>query len=124
MAAPPSAAAEAPIWDQGETTDNPLAGRSKAKMYEGLKASFDKKELPALEPGAMCSMLSKDGYLGDGNGHWHPHLMWFVPLTDEAAWGANLAGSQVLASKFAEDHLTIFMVPVAKWSDGTVDHPK
>lgn len=102
-------------------TELVLAGRSKAQMFEEIKAALDKKELPPLEPGAMCYMLSKQGYLNDEAGHWHPHLMFFVPLTDAAAWGADLPGSPVLSTKDPEDRLTIFMVPVAKWSDGTPD---
>jgi hypothetical protein len=105
-------------------TDLILAGKSKAEMYEGLKAALDKKEIPALEVGAMSYMLSKQGYLGDSAGHWHPHLMFFVPETEEATWGANLPGSPVLGAKMAEDQLTIFFVPVEKWSDGTADPGK
>jgi hypothetical protein len=102
-------------------TELVLAGGSKAQMFEGLKIAFDKNELPPLEFGAMSYMLSKDSYLGDGNGHWRPHLMFFVPRTDSAAWGANLPSSPIFASEVVEDRLTIFMVPVAKWSDGTPD---
>lgn len=102
-------------------TELVLAGQSRTQMYESLKVAFDKKELPTLEPGAMCYMLSKDGYLGDGNGHWRPHLMFFVPQTEAQTWGANLAASPILAVEIAEDRLTIFLIPVAKWSDGTSD---
>ena len=102
-------------------TELVLAGRSKAQMFEGLKTAFDKKELPPLESGAMSYMLSKESYLGDRNGHWHPHLMFFVPLADSATWGASLPGSPILRSDAPEDRLTIFLVPVAKWSDGTPD---
>ena len=102
-------------------TELVLAGQSKTQMFDSVKAAFDKKELPTLEPGAMSYMLSKDGSLGDGNGHWRPHLMFFVPQTDAATWGANLPSSPILASEDAQDRLTIFMVPVAKWSDGTSD---
>jgi hypothetical protein len=98
-----------------------LAGRSKAQMVESIKAGLDKKELPTPESGAMCYMLSKDGYLGDQGGHWHPHLMFFVPQKDNATWGANLPGSPILASDDPEDRLTVFLVPVGRWSDGTVD---
>ena len=87
-------------------------------MFEDIKAAFDKKELPALEPGAMCYMLSREGYLSDREGHWHPHLMFFVPLTDAATWGAGLPGSPIIAVPDT-DRLTVFLVPVAKWSDGT-----
>jgi hypothetical protein len=98
-----------------------LAGRSKAQMFEGIKIAFDKKELPPLESGAMCYMMSKQSYLSDHDGHWHPHLMFFVPLTESSAWGANLPGSPILGSEATEDRLTVFLVPVAKWSDGTPD---
>ena len=98
-----------------------LAGQSKAQMFESLKTALDKKELPMQEPGAMCYMLSKQQYLGDSAARWHPHVMFFVPQTEDVAWGANLAGSPVLANDDPEDRLTIFMVPVGKWSDGTAD---
>jgi len=98
-----------------------LAGKSKAQMFEIVSAAIDRKELPTQEPGAMCYMMSKEGYLNDQAGHWHPHLMFFVPLTDSAAWGANLPGSPILGSEATEDRLTVFLVPVAKWFDGTPD---
>ena len=98
-----------------------LAGRTKAQMVEVVSAAIDKKELPAMESGAMCYMLSKQGNLGDGNGHWHPHLMFFVSQGDPAVWGANLPGSPVIAVEDTWEHLTTYMVPVRKWSDGTVD---
>ncbi len=103
-------------------TESVLAGRSGAEMAEDIKTALDKKEVPALEPGAMCYMMSKQGYLNDRAGHWHPHLMFLVPTTDAAAWGANLDGSPILA---LEDHLeryTLFLVPIGKWSDGTAAH--
>jgi hypothetical protein len=98
-----------------------LAGQSKAQMFESLKTALDKKELPMQEPGAMSYMLSKQQYLDDSATHWHPHLMFFVPQTDAASWGAGLSGSPVLVGDDPEDRLTIFMVPVGKWSDGTAD---
>ena len=102
-------------------TDLVLAGRSKAQMAEAIDAAFEKKELPQQEPGAMCYMMSKQGYLNDRAGHWRPHVMFFAPLTEPAAWGADVSGSPVLASKDTLDRLTIFMVPVGHWSDGTPD---
>jgi hypothetical protein len=100
-------------------TELVLTGRSKAQMFEDLDAAFHQKKLPGMEPGAMCYMMSKQGYLNDRDGHWHPHLMFFAPLTDAAAWGANLPGSPLIGAKDPEDRLTIFLIPVAKWSDGT-----
>ena len=102
-------------------TDLILAGRTKAQMVEAITAAIDNKELPVIEPGAMCYMLSKQGYLSDTDGHWHPHLMFFVSQADPGAWGANLPGSPVLAFNATWEHLTTFLVPVRRWSDGTPD---
>jgi hypothetical protein len=102
-------------------TDLILAGRTKAQMVEAVAAAVDKKELPPMELGAMCYMLSKQGYLGDPVGHWHPHLMFFVSQVGAETWGANRADSPILADEVGTDRLTIFMVPVSKWSDGTED---
>ena len=48
--------------------------------------------------------------------------MFYVPLKDSATWGANLPDSPILATDVPEDRLTIFMIPVGEWSDGTTDH--
>jgi hypothetical protein len=97
------------------------AGKSKDQMFESIKSGLDKKELPTPESGAMCYMMSKQGYLSDRDGHWHPHLMFFVPPMDAVTWGADLPGSPILAASDPEDRLTVFLIPVAKWSDGTTD---
>jgi hypothetical protein len=104
-------------------TEWALAGQSNAQIAANLKAALDKKELPLQEPGAMCYMLSKQGYLNDHAGHWHPHLMFFVSQADAATWGANQADSPIMADEVGTDRLTIFMVQVSKWSDGTEDSP-
>jgi hypothetical protein len=98
-----------------------LAGRTKAQMMEAIVAAIDKKELPVMEPGAMCYMLSKQGYLNDRDGHWHPHLMFFYSQTDPATWGAGQQGSPIFAFNDTWEHLTTFLVPVRQWSDGTDD---
>lgn len=101
-----------------------MAGKSIAQMQDATKAAFDKREFPALEPGAMCYMLSKVQYLNDEAVHWHPHLMFFVPLTEAKNWGAGLDGSPIIASDDAPDRTTVFMILVGHWSDGTADsHP-
>jgi hypothetical protein len=96
-----------------------LAGQSKHQMAEEIRVALDKKELPSQEPGAMCYMMSKQGHLSDRDGHWHPHLMFFVPLSDSTTWGADLKGSPILAAPDTLGRLTIFLVPVGHWSDGT-----
>jgi hypothetical protein len=44
-----------------------LAARSKTEMAEDIKTAFDKKELPALESGAMCYMMFTRFYLRSGS---------------------------------------------------------
>jgi hypothetical protein len=100
-------------------TDLILAGRTKAQMIQAIAAAIDKKELPPMELGAMCYMLSKQGYLSDRVGHCH--LMFFVSQTNPAAWGAGAQGSPIFAFDDRWEGLTVFLVPVRQWSDGTAD---
>ena len=96
-----------------------LTGRTQAQVDEAIVAAVDKKELPAMEPGAMCYMMSKQGNGGDSVEHWPPHLMFYFSQTDPAIWGANLPGSPILAMSDDHEHLTEFVVAVQRWSDGT-----
>ena len=97
-----------------------LAGFSRAQMLDEIRAAAARKALPRPDAGAMSFMLSRDGYLGDAVGHWHPHLMFHVPKAAAASWGANLPGSPVvLDDREVPEPETIFLVPVAHWSDGT-----
>jgi len=98
-----------------------LAGRTPAQMTEAITAALAKKELPAMEAGAMCYMMSKEGYGGDSAPHWPSHLMFFFSDTDPADWGANQPGSPVIAVADPVEHLTQFVIPTSKWSDGTED---
>jgi hypothetical protein len=101
-------------------TELVIAGRSRTQMFDAIAAAIDKKELPVPEPGAMSYMLSKQGYLGDqAAGPWLPHLMFFTPKTDSMAWGADLPGSPIITFQNSEERLTVFLVPVRRWSDGT-----
>ena len=96
-----------------------LAGRSKSEIVKATEAAFDKRELPALAPGAMCYMMSKQQYLNDRGMSWHPHLMFFVSGDAAKSWGANLPASPVIAANDPEERATIFMVWLGTWSDGT-----
>jgi hypothetical protein len=118
---PPAANSFLPIYLM--KTKLVLAGKSKAEIVEATKSALDNKELPALEPGAMCYMLSKQQYLSDTGRNWHPHLMFFVAGDAAKSWGADLPGSPVISANDPEERATIFLVWVAKWSDGTPGPP-
>src|SRR5439155_15113305 len=85
---PPSAKSFAPIYLM--KTELVLAGKSKTEIVQATALALDKKELPGLEPGAMCYMMSKQQYLSDQGLSWHPHLMFFIPGDAAKSWGADL----------------------------------
>ena len=108
-----------------------LAGHSKSEVIAAIKAALDKKELPALEPEAVCYMMSKSSYLTDAGDHNGPHLMFYEPVKDDANWGANMPNSPVVSVNYwyssaqafpqlqSFPAIRIFAVVVDKWSDGT-----
>jgi hypothetical protein len=107
-----------------------VAGQTKAAMLASIRAAVARKQLPVPEPGSMSYMLSKNGYLADGAGAWMPHLMVYAPQSasvgNGASWGANLAGSPIVfdtSHHIVPEPETIFMIPVARWSDGTAGPP-
>jgi hypothetical protein len=100
-----------------EKTQWALAGLSVADMVTRTKSSTIAHQAPA--PGAMAYMMSKQGRLNDAAGHWHPHLMFFLPHSALSDWGANLPGSPVLGQEGGANQATVYYVPVSKWSDGS-----
>ena len=102
-----------------ERTKWALAGLSRTEMIDRTRAALAAHTFMMPAPGALGFMMSKQGYLGDAAGHWHPHLMIFFSHIDGAAWGANLDGSPVIAAQGDPEPVTTFIVPVTEWSDGT-----
>ena len=100
-------------------TDWILSGLSKDQVLERVKAAVASNLIPPPDIGSMCYMLAKGGYLNDAAGHWHPHVMFFLPRTSDSAWGANSAGGPVISNQSDADPVTVFFVPVLMWSDGT-----
>lgn len=96
-----------------------LEGKSKPEVGAAIASALEKKELPVLAPGAMDYMMSKEQYLNDAAKCWHPHLMFFVPGDVAKSWGANLPSSPMIAVNDPEERVTIFMVLLGEWSDGT-----
>lgn len=107
-----------------ERTKWVLAGASKDEIVRRTKAAIAAGGIRPPENGAMSYMMSKDGYLGDeAGGHWHPHLMLFMPRDARGKtpdWGADLPGSPVLSGGPGIDPAALYFIPIAKWSDGTM----
>lgn len=102
-------------------TEMVLAGRSKDQVMEGAKQAFERKELPALEPGSMSYMMAKGSYLTDQGDHNLAHMMFYTPALDPATWGADNPGSPVMNNPQFKgtEPINVFVVPVGRWSDGT-----
>ena len=108
-----------------------MAGGSKAEILSAIKAAFQNKQLPNLESGAMAYMMSKSAYLTDEGDHNLPHLMFFTAVMDAKDWGSGAAGSPVMSAPYwffsskepsqtkGLPPILVFLVMVAKWSDGT-----
>jgi hypothetical protein len=99
-----------------------LAGASKAQIIASIKETFDKKEVPPLEVGAMSYMMSRHSYLGDGIGHGPAHLMFYAPKTNGTPWGEDLPNSPVFLNRQFNDSpepFRTYIVAVSNWSDGT-----
>jgi len=103
-------------------TELVLAGRTKPEMVAAIKDGIEKHALPHLEAGAMTYMMSKQQNLNDDARSWVPHLMFYFPRADGAKWGADLPGAPpMLNPQFQEspEAISVIMVPVTHWSDGT-----
>jgi hypothetical protein len=104
-----------------------LAGKSKAEVKEGMKAAVERKDLPALEPGAMCYMMSKQAYLTDkgitqDGAHTLAHMMFYTTRINPADWGANMDNSPIFVDprqKGDPEPIKIFMMLTGSWSDGS-----
>jgi hypothetical protein len=96
-----------------------LAGKSKAEIAQAITAALDSGELPALAPGSMCYMMSKEQYLNDVGHNWHPHVMFYAAGDVTKSWGANLPDSPMMGASDPQARVTTFMIVVHDWSDGT-----
>jgi hypothetical protein len=98
-----------------------LAGATRAEIGAREKAGWAAGTLKEPAAGAMCYMMSKNGWGVGGNpGPWRPHLMFYFPTGQTPNWGANLGGTPVLASPSSgDDKTTVLVVVVPFWSDGS-----
>ena len=100
-----------------------LAGVSKEEMLARTKAAWVSHEFTPPAPESVVFMLSKDQYINDpvmgAPSNWYPHVMFFVPATEDSKWGANMRGSPIFSTTSDVDPITTFFVVAPKWSDGS-----
>ena len=102
-----------------------LAGKSKPEIAHAIATAMDKKDLPALEPGAMAYMMSKQQYLNDQGKSWHPHAMFFSPGDMTKSWAADDPNSPVMVANDPRgtcDHSVHPGEQVVRWRRGSVEY--
>jgi hypothetical protein len=122
---PPAARSVLPLTYK--RTEMVLAGKSKTEIIDALKAGYARKEFPALDPGGMSYMMSKQSYLTDGpttddGAHNMAHVMFYTTLVKPSDWGANLPKSPIyLNPQFngQPEPICVFFTLTGMWSDGT-----
>lgn len=113
-------AAQSQVPETIKRTQIALAGGTESEIQEGLKAAIVSGELPVAKPGSLSYMLSKGTYFNRSEGHWLPHLMFYMPQTDLKSWGVGTPKSPVIGYNFPDERLTIFLIPIGRWSDGSL----
>jgi hypothetical protein len=115
-----AAAARTELPQYVKRTEWVLAGATMEQMLEKTRAAVADHSFKSPEPGAFSFMLSKSGYVSDASGGpWLPHVMFFIPHGQAAAWAAGLEGSPILGNEGSDLESTVLFVPVRRWSDGS-----
>jgi hypothetical protein len=119
-----AAAASSVLPDYLERTRWVLAGISREEMLVRTKAALAAHEIGSPAPGSMAYMLSKNQYIKDpepgSEPRWYPHVMFFVPATEDSKWGANVRGGPIFSTTSDVEPITTFFVVAPKWSDGSL----
>jgi len=101
-----------------------LSGASKQELIERTRSGFADHTFTGPEVGALSYMLSKSGYVSDdAAGPWLPHLMFYVPRGQAEVWGAAEAGSPIIRHDGSDIEASILLIPVRRWSDGSLAQP-
>jgi hypothetical protein len=92
-----------------------MKGQSPDQIARGVKAAYDKGELPRRGAVTFAYMWSAHQQLASGVGAWHPHVMVFAPNYDNAMVGGNAFGSPL--PQLTDDAGTPFAVVVIPVDD-------
>jgi hypothetical protein len=87
-----------------------IAGRTPAQIADAVQAAYASGRLPVRDGVSFAYMFSHEQMLGQGIGHWHPHMMVFAPYYTNAMLGGNPFGG--MAPQVSDDGGTPFAVVV------------
>ena len=97
-------------------------GAAKAEIVAAIKDGIGKHALPPSRS-RRDDLHDVETRISERQGrNWVPHLMFYFPRSAAATWGADLPGAPpMLNPQFQEspEALSVVMVPVTHWSDGT-----
>jgi hypothetical protein len=87
-----------------------MQGKTPDQIADAVQAAYATGQLPKRDAVSVAYMWSADQVLGQGIGHWHPHMMVFAPHYDNAMLGGNAFGSPL--PQLSDDAGTPFAVVV------------
>jgi hypothetical protein len=65
-----------------------LQGKTAEQIAAGVQSAYDKGEIPKRAEVSFAYMFSADQVLGPA-GHWHPHMMVYLPYYENSMLGNN-----------------------------------
>ena len=71
-----------------------MKGKTAEQIAEAVQAAYTKGEIPKRTEASFAYMWSADQVLGPA-GHWHPHIMLYLPNYENSMLGANAQGSEL-----------------------------
>ena len=87
-----------------------MEGKTPAEITDGVAKAYANGTLPRREGVSFAYMWSADQHLGQGIGHWRPHVMVFAPYYTNDMVGGNAFGSPM--PQLSDDAGTPFAVVV------------
>ena len=91
-----------------------LEGKTPDQIAEVVQAAYAKGEIPKRDSVSFAYMWSADQILGPA-GHWHPHMMVYLPYYENSMLGNNQPGSHI--PSIGDDAGTPFAVGVIPVDD-------
>ena len=89
-----------------------IAGKTPDEITQAVQSAYANGAIPKRAPVSFAYMWSADQVLGS-SGHWHPHMMVYVPNLDNAMLGGNpLAGPLPTVGDDAGTPFAVLVIPV------------
>lgn len=92
-----------------------LAGKSRAEIATAIAAAVAAGDIKSPTGTAMSYMMSAGQFLHPDIGAWLPHLMIWMPYTEQADWGPNkLAGVDPVVFRNPGGPFSMVVIPYTK----------